>query len=266
MKTITRFSFFVLLVLAVSGCASQGGGLGTGAGLDAPSDDSNGGTTGPVAASGREDVLGPRTDSERLGEDLFAVEGYYGPDLSERLAWDHPGGVALKTAGLIDLPLRVQYAIRTREDMDFDWVSDERGLQVRLVHVVRGETSTQERYIDALTVGRQTQGHNVLFTGLDLGRGGSIEVFLFDSRATRAPTEDFSATFRELPAGTTAETLRRTLPFAGTIPLAKMEAVRRDQPTGEPDFVIFEEAEAPRVPPPPAYLSDVLFLPLRRTD
>lgn len=257
--------FFFLFCLTLAGCA-QGGNVGnTGTGTEGASTAATGsgdasGTVGPVAAAGgREDVLGPRADTERVGQELFAVEGYYGPSFSHQLttSGDMTGQWSLDAQASLDLPLRIQYATAMRSDLaDYDWITNERGLQVRLYKVIQGETGNLYHYVDALTIGLQPEGHNVLFTGLDLRGGRWLEMDVFDPRHTRIPTEDFSASLREVPANMLEE-LRRSSPFFGRIPL---KAPR------ESDIIYIEaeEGTGPRIPPPPTTLVDVPFLPIRR--
>jgi hypothetical protein len=128
------------------------------------------------------------------------------------------------TASVMDLPLRVNYALSSAGRSDLNWIDNETGDQIRLVYAVRdSEGAVHYRYCDALTVGLRPEGYNVIFSRLDLNQVGALEVFLIDPRPPRqAPTSDFSDSCSDLPPGAKYDSWTASLYHIGTINLIYM--------------------------------------------
>ena len=153
-------------------------------------------TVGPVAGNSS-NGLGPRADSERVGEGLIAYAAFYGPGFKQTA--DQGGVFLLLIGGRLNLPLLVNKQVTDLEHMTVT-ANPEPGLQIRLIHEFSDASGLRRfRSCDTMTGPVQPDGHNAAFTGLNLGEGGIIHLFLVNPGASvLIPTADFSATCVDL--------------------------------------------------------------------
>ncbi|HSA58212.1 MAG TPA: hypothetical protein VLJ37_00825 [bacterium] len=198
-----RFSplFSTLLALAISGCLANtspapSGGAEEIVRSDPATPPPDAAVAGPVAEAGP-NVLGPRVDSERVGEGLIAYTAFYGPGFSQPVP---VGGVSLLLfGGRLELPLLVKKLVTDLADGTVA-ANPEPGLQIRLIHEYSDAAGVRRfRSCDTMTGPVRPDGRNAAFTGLNLGEGGQAHLFLvLPGPSVVIPTADFSAACADL--------------------------------------------------------------------
>jgi len=149
---------------------------------------------GPIA-SGGPNVLGPRVDSERVGEGLIGYSASYGPGFTQPV----PGGGVFVFDGRLDLPLLVNQVVTNLEKGTVT-IHPEPGLQIRLIHEFLDAAGVRRfRSCDTMSGPVQPDGRNAAFTGLNVGEGGQAHLFLVNpGPSVLIPTADFSAACADL--------------------------------------------------------------------